>query len=129
MAKTIRFLSKAFGEHLEKMAVGLIPLFIEEINFNARYTPYSKAGFRAAYFHVYSTDTAVSLDILEDISVDKISEILNNAYISFFRSTDADFTKLRVSLQYSNNKMTHLIVDDLVFYKFHQKAIKWHLGL
>ncbi len=89
---TYCFLSKAFGERLERMATGLIPKLIEEINFHARYTPYAHAGFMSSYFHIFSSESTLYVEEIENVSIDKLNEILNKAYeilsITCNRKTD-----------------------------------------
>lgn len=143
MSKTYRFYSKAFGEHLQKLATGLIPKFVAEVNYYA--TSYGSYPYKTHFFIMYTkkgdykSQLEVFIEVKEDISVDKFTEIFSIAYIKFFRhkfndyDTDypnyENYPRLRIVINDSviaeNNR---IFIDDDFYYRYHTEAIQWHLN-
>ena len=138
MTKKYRFYSDSFGEHLEKMATGLIAEFISYVNNYASTKNYS------AYFNVgwiskdWKTENHyLVITVYEGTTMQKIVECLNKAYVNFFAFSnyDNEYKNINISITidgYSWDKhglsyLRVMRVHDTHFYKYHEDARKLHL--
>ena len=132
MSRTYRLNFESFGEHLEKMAVGLINEFISSLNrcsyignysycFNIRCEGYDSINYKDRRYYI----------IIEDgVTLNQVAKYLNKAYIMMFASDNFDDeikqTNISVSIDRIFDKehfeyVDFLTIHDRHFYPYHER--------
>lgn len=136
MSKIYRIYSEAFGEYLEKMAVGLIDGFIRKLSSSG-----SKGDHAFSYyFHVgwkltgkFNSDRVYTIEIYDDTTIEQVIKCLNKGYSRFFLPGISNEMHLNISVEscswdkFNEAYLPVLKIHDSFFMSYHEDAIKKYL--
>ena len=135
MSTIYRFNSEIFGEHLEKMAVGLIDEFVSYLyscsnkgNYSYYFT-LKKEGFDSLDYKKHW----VFIELYDGTTIDDVIKYLNKAYVMYFAfiqyESEINYTHISVSFSESWDKETQrfikvMNIHDKHFYPFYKNYLE-----